>query len=116
MNGSVGEDQVEHWLDRLETLLPEYLNGYCGHGELVVEHRYIPNSLRQEGFIQPDEEDSLTLCYMTVSYLVEKREAEGTTLAPILNLHGAADIPIDHGLTMVLEAVNFKDGLLLRES
>jgi hypothetical protein len=63
--------------------------------------------------IQPDEEDSLTLCYLTVTYIVEKREAEGTTLAPIMNMHGAVDIPIDHSCAMILDDVNWKDGLII---
>jgi hypothetical protein len=109
------EDQIEHWLSRLEEIIPSYVNGCSDQGERVVEHRYIPNSLRLEQFTQPDEEDSLTLCYLTVSYLVEKREAEGTTLAPILNMHGAVDIPIDHSGAMVLDDVSFNEGLIIRE-
>jgi hypothetical protein len=115
MEGTVREDQVEAWLDRLEELIPQYVNGYSDQGERVVEHRYIQHSLRLEQFTQPDEEDSLTLCYLTVTYLVEKREAEGATLAPILNMQGAVCIPIDHSCAMILDDVSFKEGLVLRE-
>lgn len=116
MDGAVRDDQVERWLDRLEKLIPEYVNGMSDQGELVVELRYIPNSLRLEHFVKPDEEDQLTLCYITITYLVEKREIEGMTFAPLLNLWGALDIPVDHGFNLVLDDVNFRDGLIVRES
>src|SRR4051794_25409284 len=105
MKLEIREDQIERWLDQLEAWIPEVVNGASEQGELVVEHRYIPNSLRLEQFVQPDDEDTLTLCYLTVSYLVEKRAIEGETFAPLLSMHGAVDIPVDYSLTMILDDV-----------